>query len=70
MPLDWEPLPKYLERTGETDDAVHKRIRSGHWINGVHVRQPAGSKHLWVNLTAVNNWCRGEKPPHLQGDAR
>ena len=70
MALNWLPLPKYLEQTGESADAVHKRVRSGHWLRGVHVRVPDGAKDLWVNLQAVNEWCKGEKPAHLHGDAK
>lgn len=70
MSLDWLPLPTYLELTKETEEAIRLRIRRGHWLRGVHVTHPAGSKHLWVNLKAVNEWAKGEKPAHLHGDAR
>lgn len=70
MALDWEPLSKYVERTGESADAVHKRIRSGHWLRGVHARVPDGAKELWIHLSAINDWAEGRKPPDQHGDGR
>lgn len=55
----WIKLVKHCEMTGDTPDAVDKRVRSGHWLRDVHVRVPAGSKQLWVNVEAVNNWAAG-----------
>lgn len=70
MALDWIPLPAYLELTKETEETVHKRVRAGHWLRDVHVRQPAGSRHLWVNTTAVNDWACGKKPAHQHGNGK
>lgn len=57
--LEWVPMARYCELMGETPDAVDKRVRSGHWLRDVHVRQPAGSKQLWINLEAVSDWAAG-----------
>ncbi|WP_017761050.1 hypothetical protein [Pseudacidovorax intermedius] len=59
--MEWMPLSRYCELYGETPDAVDKRVRSGHWLRDVHVRLPAGSKQLWVNVDAVNDWAAGRK---------
>ena len=64
----WVRLSKYCEVKGETRDGVSKRVRSGHWLKGVHLRRPDGSKELWVNLDAVNDWAAGRKPTHLHGN--
>lgn len=58
--LEWVPMNRYCELFGETPDAVDKRLRSGHWLRDVHVRQPEGSKQLWINLEAVNDWAAGK----------
>jgi hypothetical protein len=65
--LGWVRLKKYCADRGETHDAVVKRIRSGHWLNGVHARKPEGSAELWVNLDAVSDWCAGVTPVHDHG---
>ncbi|MET3915124.1 hypothetical protein ABID97_001906 [Variovorax sp. OAS795] len=57
--LEWVPMSRYCELFGETADAVDKRLRSGHWLRDVHVRQPVGSKQLWINVGAVNAWAAG-----------
>jgi hypothetical protein len=64
----WVRLSKYCLEKGETRDGVSKRVRSGHWLKGVHLRRPDGSKELWVNLDAVNDWAAGRKPTHLHGN--
>lgn len=63
--LGWVPINRYCELFGETADAVDKRLRSGHWLRNVHVRQPPGSKQSWVNIEAVNDWAAGRvtEPP-------
>lgn len=58
--LEWVPMNRYCELFGETPDAVDKRLRSGFWLRDVHVRQPDGSKQLWINLEAVNDWASGK----------
>ncbi len=67
MSLHWKRLSAYCKESGETADAVDKRVRSGHWLRGVHVNLPEGSKELWVNELAVNDWAAGLKPNHMHG---
>jgi hypothetical protein len=68
--LRWVRLNKYLSESGETEDAVQKRLRTGVWLRDVHARVPEGSAALWVNLDAVNDWAEGKKPAHQHGAAR
>lgn len=70
MSLGWVKLSKYCAESGDTPDAVEKRLRTGKWLKGVHARVPDGSAEKWINLEAVNDWCKGEKPVHLHGDGR
>ena len=70
MSLSWIKLSKYCEVSGETRDAVEKRLRSGKWLRGIHARQPDGSAELWINLRAVEDWAEGKKPAHQHGDGR
>jgi hypothetical protein len=69
-PLDWLPAPQYCRLTGETQDTIDNRLRAGHWLRDIHTRVPPGSKVMWVNMVAVNDWCYGEKPAHLHGKKR
>lgn len=60
-------MNRYEEISGDTADAVEKRLRTGKWLRDVHARQPDGSAVLWVNLDAVNDWAAGVLPPHKHG---
>ena len=69
--LRWVKLNAYTSTSGDTEEAVHTRVRRGIWLRDVHVRRPEGSKEVWVNLAAVNDWVEGKTPAHLHGkDAR
>ena len=68
--LRWVRLKRYCELSGETPDAVDGRLRAAVWLKDVHARRPEGSKELWVNLDAVNDWAEGKKPAHQHGSAR
>lgn len=65
--LRWVRIDRYAELSGDTPDAVEKRLRSQHWLRGIHARLPEGSSKLWINLAAVEDWAEGTKPPHLHG---
>jgi hypothetical protein len=66
---NWIPVTEYcLRNRGETPDAVSGRIRNGHWLRDVHARRPNGSKELWINLRAVDDWAAGKKPAHRHGE--
>lgn len=70
MSLTWVKLSKYCADSGDTPEAVEKRLRTGKWLRDVHARVPDGSAEKWVNLRAVNDWAAGGKPAHLHGDGR
>ena len=65
--LQWVRLSKYCDLSGDTHDAVEKRLRTGKWLRDVHARKPDGSAELWVNLDAVNDWVEGKLPAHQHG---
>lgn len=65
--LHWVRLSKYCELSGETPNAISNRLRAGIWVRDVHARLPEGSRELWVNLDAVNDWAAGKTSPHLHG---
>jgi hypothetical protein len=67
MSLHWTRSKVYCERSGDTPDAIDKRLRQGIWVRDVHARQPEGSKELWINEHAVNDWAAGKPNPHLHG---
>lgn len=65
--LSWVKVSKYCTDSGDTPDAVDKRLRTGKWLRDVHARKPEGSAELWVNLAAVNDWAAGKLPAHQHG---
>lgn len=67
MALHWTKASAYCQQTGDTADAIDSRIRAGFWVRDVHARRPEGSRELWVNLNAVNDWAAGKPNPHLHG---
>lgn len=66
----WVRLKKHCEDTGDTADAVDGRLRAGFWLRDVHARQPEGSKELWINKDAVDDWAAGVVPVHSHGKRR
>ena len=67
--LRWVKSSRYCEASGDTPDAIDKRLRTGVWLRDIHARMPDGSKSLWINLDAVNDWAAGNCPAHLHGKA-
>lgn len=65
--LRWVRMNRYEELSGDTADAVEKRVRTGKWLRDIHVRRPEGSATWWVNLDAVDDWVEGTKPAHQHG---
>lgn len=65
--LRWVKASHYCAMSGDTPDSISKRLRTGIWLRDVHARRPAGSRELWVNLAAVNDWAEGVLAPHLHG---
>jgi hypothetical protein len=68
--LGWQKLSKYCDETGDTPSAVDCRVRTGHWLEGVHVRVPTGSRERWANLAAIADWCAGRVPVIDHGKRR
>lgn len=54
-PLRWVKLARYCEVSGDTEDAVHARRRSGKWVRGLHWRHDPDGK-IWINTGEVNRW--------------
>lgn len=65
--LRWVRIDRYVELSGDSADAVEKRLRTGKWLRDVHARRPDGSASLWVNLDAVEDWAQGVKPANQHG---
>ncbi|KAB0084884.1 excisionase [Escherichia coli] len=65
MGLDCVPISTYCRNTGETVDAVNKRIQRGIWKEGVHVLKVDGVKERWVDLIEVSKWARKNKDYYL-----
>lgn len=64
--MKWVRLSKYCETSGDTEDAVHARRRTGIWLDDVHVKI-AGDGKLWVNLEAVQEWVETSSRESRQG---
>lgn len=57
--MDWVLIPKLVELTGYTDDAIRAKIKRGVWIMGTHfVKAPDG--RILLNLEAIRRWIEGK----------
>lgn len=65
MTLECVPISMYCNNTGETIDAINKRIQRGVWQEGLHVLKIDGVKERWIDLIEVNHWARGDRRPLL-----
>ncbi len=59
--LDCIPLKAYCNTTGETIEAINKRIQRGVWKEGVQVLKVDGVKERWIDLAEVTKWARGNR---------
>ena len=55
------PLSVYLNETGETRDAINKRIQLVVWRIGVEVLDVEGCRERWVDCAEVEKWARKSK---------
>lgn len=58
LSLDCVPISIYCKETGETPDAVTKRVQRGVWREGVQVLKVPGVKERWIDLSEVAKWAR------------
>lgn len=61
MNLECVPISSYCRDSGETVEAINKRIQRGVWLEGVHVLKVDGVKERWIDLTEVSKWARKNK---------
>jgi len=54
--VNWVPLRRYCQVTGESPKKLQMRVRRGVWIEGVHMSTPPGSRSTFVNIQAVAEW--------------
>ena len=52
------PLSKYCEISGESLQAVQRRITRGIWVEGTQVIKIDRIKERWIDLTEVEKWAR------------
>jgi hypothetical protein len=53
--MKWVKLRRYLELSGDTEDAVQKKIARALWIEGLHFKTaPDGVR--WYNVEAIEKW--------------
>jgi len=65
MNLDVIPISAYCQSTGETADAITKRVQRGVWKEGVQVLKVDGVRERWIDLTEVSKWARESRDPLL-----
>ncbi|MCU6671854.1 MULTISPECIES: excisionase [Leclercia] len=56
--LDCVPISAYCNETGESIDAINKRLQRGVWREGVQVLKVEGVKERWIDLSEVAKWAR------------
>lgn len=54
--MDWIPLKRYLDLTGESREAIRKRIKIKAWKRGEQYSVPHGAD-VWVSLSGVRAWA-------------
>jgi len=62
--LECVPISTYCRDSGETLEAINKRIQRGLWVEGVHVLKVDGVKERWVDLAEISKWARKNKDRH------
>ncbi|AZI52021.1 excisionase [Pantoea dispersa] len=67
MSLDVMPISTYCQTTGESVDAINKRIQRKIWQVGVHVLKVDGVQERWIDLEEVNRWARKSRDPLYRG---
>lgn len=67
MSLDCVPLSTYCKNTGESIDAINKRIQRKIWQVGIHVLKVDGVQERWVDLEEVNRLARKSRDPLYRG---
>lgn len=63
MNLHCVPLSTYCKNTGESVEAINKRIQRKIWMEGVHVLKVDGVRERWIDLDEVNRWARNSRNP-------
>lgn len=58
LSLDCVPISTYCKETGETSEAISKRVQRGVWQEGVQVLKVEGVKERWIDLSEVAKWAR------------
>lgn len=61
--LECIPLSMYCQQTGETVEAINKRIQRGVWLDGKHIFKIEGVKERWVDLAEITKWARASALP-------
>lgn len=56
--LDCVPISAYCKETGETPEAINKRLQRGVWREGIQVLKVEGVKERWIDLSEVAKWAR------------
>ncbi len=51
-------ISTYCKETGETPEAINKRVQRGVWREGVQVLKVEGVKERWIDLSEVAKWTR------------
>ncbi|MDX7987823.1 excisionase [Xenorhabdus sp. 12] len=59
--LDCVPISTYCQHTGESIEAINKRLQRQVWVEGIHVLKVNGVKERWIDLVEVSKWARKNK---------
>ncbi len=63
MNLHCVPISTYCQNTGESIEAINKRIQRKIWREGGHVLKVDGVRERWIDLDEVNRWARNSRDP-------
>lgn len=66
--IDWIPLQRYCQITGQGASTLHMRRVNGVWQEGVQISTPPGAC-TYVSIKAIRAWCesKGRPVPDITG---
>jgi hypothetical protein len=53
--MKWVKMRRYLELSGDTEDAVQKKVARGLWLDGLHYKTGPDNVR-WFNIEAIEQW--------------
>lgn len=56
--METVPLKQYCKISGESVEAVNRRIERGIWVEGTHYVKVQHVRERWIDIKEVEKWVR------------